>query len=48
MQKEKRTYMQWTPPPIEKKREKKNRKKKNRKKNKDVPCIELANFDWII
>ena len=30
-------------PPIEKK----NREKKNRKK-KEVPCIELANFDWIV
>ena len=32
-------------------RKKKGRKKKGekkRKKKKEVPCIELANFDWIV
>ena len=37
------TYIQRIPPPMEKKTGKKNRKKK-----KEVPCIELANFDWIV
>ena len=44
LHKEKRTYKQRIPPPIEKK----NREKKNGKKTKEVPCIELANFDWIV
>ena len=45
MQKIKGTYMQRTPPPMEKK---KGRKKKGRKKE-EVPStgIELANFDLI-
>ena len=37
--KKKGTYIQRTPPPME---------KKKRKKKKEVPCIELANFDWIV
>ena len=36
--------IQRIPPSIEKK----NRGKKNRKIKKEVPCIELANFDWIV
>ena len=44
MHKEKRTYVQRISPPIEKK----NRKKKKTGKKKEVPSIELANFDWIV
>ena len=33
---------------MEKKKGKKKRGKKKRKKKKEVPCIELANFDWIV
>ena len=39
MLKKKGTYIQRTPPPME---------KKKRKKEKEVPSIELANFDWIV
>ena len=33
------TYIQRTPPPME---------KKKKKIKKEVPSIELANFDWIV
>ena len=41
MKKKKGTYIQRTPPAME---------KKKRKKTKEVPStgIELANFDWIV
>ena len=44
MPKIKGTYIQRTPPPMEKKKMKKKMKKK------EVPStgIELANFDWIV
>ena len=51
MQKKKGTYIQRTPPPIEKKkRKRKKRKKRKKKKKKEVPStgIELANVDWIV
>ena len=32
----------------EKIKEKNKNKKKTGKKKKEVPCIELANFDWIV
>ena len=41
------TYIQRTPPTMEKTRRKKKRKKRRGKK-KEVPSIELANFDWIV
>ena len=33
---------------MEKKKGKKKGGKKKGKKKKEVPCIELANFDWIV
>ena len=45
--KKKGTYIQRTPPPMEKKKSKK-KGIKNRKKKKEVPSIELANFDGIV
>ena len=45
--KKKGTYIQRTPPTMEKTRRKKKRKKRKGKK-KEVPSIELANFDWIV
>jgi len=48
LQKKKGTYIQRTPPPMEKKKGKKKGGKKKGKKKKEVPCIELANFDWIV
>ena len=46
MQKEKETYIlvpvQRTPPPMEEKNG------KTKKKKKEVPSIELSNFDWIV
>ena len=44
--KKKGTYIQRTPPPMEKKKGKKKGKKEE--KQKEVPSIELANFDWIV
>ena len=46
--KKKQTYIQRTPPPMEK-RKRKNKKEKNKtKQNKEEPGFELANFDWIV
>ena len=46
MQKKKGIYIKRTPPPMEKTKEKKKDKKEQKKK--EVPRIELANFDWIV
>ena len=44
--KKKRNIHTETPPPMEKTKREKKRKKKGKKK--EVPSIELANFDWIV
>ena len=43
MKKKKGTYIQRTPPPMEK-----TKRKKRKGKKTEVPSIELANFDWIV
>ena len=48
MHKKKGTYIQRTPPPMEKTKRKKKGKKKKKEKENEVPSIELANFDWIV
>ena len=51
--KKKGTYIERTPPPMEKKKgkkkkEKKKEEKKREEKKREVPSIDLANFDWIV
>ena len=52
VEQKKGTYIPRTPPPMEKTKRKKKRNKKKGKKNqekkKEVPSIELVNFDWIV
>ena len=42
--KKKRCGVRWTPPPMEKTK----RKKRKKEEKKEVPSIELTNFDWIV
>ena len=48
--KKKGTYIQRTPPPMEKKKGKKKRERKKGKEKEEVPStgIELAYFDFIV
>ena len=48
MKKKKGTYIERTPPTMEKTKRGRKKRKKQKGKKKEVPSIELANFDWIV